>query len=345
MNQTCDNYEVIVVDDCSTDNSVAIVRSYAEKFGERLVVTKTETNSGGCAVPRNVGLPLARGEYVFFMDADDLLIETALEQMYTLCKEYDADVVHFEKYFVISEDLKERRILGWNLSKTLDKPTFESENLAERFKTWFNDEFTVYAWVKLVKRDLLLDNELFFPHIKPAEDTIWTYALFFYAKKFLRAPNPVYIYRLTANSIMRKERTPQEAIVFRMNSLFGGLKALDKITSKLEFFQENPKYRYALLEKFINGRFACTFQDSSKLPPFAIYEALKQAFDELFGEQDILISALCTYAYTLQKINAGHVLQFNQFAAQAQRRINELNNYAFQAQQRISELEAQLKTK
>ena len=79
LNQTFDNYEVIVVDDCSTDNSVAIVESYAEKFGGRLILSRMDKNSGSGGLPRNKGIMLSRGEYIQFLDADDMLTNTALE--------------------------------------------------------------------------------------------------------------------------------------------------------------------------------------------------------------------------------------------------------------------------
>ena len=59
--QTFGDFEVIVVDDCSTDSSCAVVQSYAGKFGGRLKLARTEKNSGGGGyVPRNIGLNLSR---------------------------------------------------------------------------------------------------------------------------------------------------------------------------------------------------------------------------------------------------------------------------------------------
>ena len=79
--QTCADFEVIVVDDCSTDSSIAIAESYLEKFGDRLKIVELPANTGSGAVPRNVGLEIASGKYVYFVDNDDLLIDTALETL------------------------------------------------------------------------------------------------------------------------------------------------------------------------------------------------------------------------------------------------------------------------
>ena len=96
--QRFQDFEVIVVDDRSIDNSFAIAESYLSKFNGRLRLTKTEKNSGGGGVPRNKGLLISSGEYIQFLDADDILTKTALEEMYTLAKEYDVDVVYCERF-------------------------------------------------------------------------------------------------------------------------------------------------------------------------------------------------------------------------------------------------------
>ena len=58
--QTMTDFKVIVIDDCSTDNSVEVVESFAEKFGGRLHIIKLPKNTGGSGTPRNVGIQFAR---------------------------------------------------------------------------------------------------------------------------------------------------------------------------------------------------------------------------------------------------------------------------------------------
>ena len=319
MAQTFANFEVIVVDDCSTDSSCAIVQSYAEKFGGRLTLSRMEKILGsGPAVPRNKGLTLSRGEYVYFMDADDLLTKTALEELYTLAKKYDADCVYCEKYYTADADGTNIKLTDWPIEHSVDKPTFESENLEERVQNVLKRRYWVTTWVKFTRRNLLLENEIFFSDVKRGDDDIWTYVVIFYAKKFLRVPNAVYIYRQSDNSIGRKDRTPTQTINFWLNPLLLGLKTLDKLIIRHEFFKSNPQYHYAILEQFVEIIFNMILNESLKLEPFKIYDTIKQEFDGKLGEHDVLISALCAALNTQQKINVINVQNFNEYAAQAQ---------------------------
>ena len=301
--QTFKNFELIIVDDCSTDSSCTIVDSYTKKFGGRLKLVHTEENSGGCAVPRNVGFPYSRGEYIFNMDADDAITKTALDEMYSLAKKYDADVVYIEKYYEASSDLKEMHVHAIQAGGFVDKPVLETEDLEERVKAFLGHRYWVTAWCKFVRRNFIVENKIFFPKTVIGEDNIWTSGVLFCAGKILRAPNIVYIYRRAEDSMTKTERTPEQTINFWLNSIILGLKSLDNFMSKHEFFQTNPQYRYAVLEDFLVERFYIIFKKSLELQPFAVYEAIRQEFSKNLGEYDVLVSALCAVLNTQQKVN------------------------------------------
>ena len=98
--QTFDDYEIIVVDDCSTDDSCKIVENYMNGEGQyKIQLVKLSENSGMPSTPRNRGLKISRGEYLFFMDNDDAVTDTAFEELYNVAKKFDADVVHCQKFF------------------------------------------------------------------------------------------------------------------------------------------------------------------------------------------------------------------------------------------------------
>ena len=329
--QTFDNYEVIVVDDCSTDNSAAIVQSYIPKFGGRLRLAHMKKNSGSGSLPRNKGLTLSEGEYIFNMDNDDTLTPTALEELYTLAKKFDADVVLTERNYKMTPNGIRTGIQIGQTGEHVKEPTLETENFPQRVTEAINLRFRVEPWCKLIRRSLLIENKIFLPDTRHGDDTIWTWVLLFTAKKFLRVPNIIYNYRLSEDSIMRVKKTPRQEVSFWFNPVILGLKNLEQMLSRIEFFRKNQNYLYALLERFIFIETRAPLGISFQLQPFEIYATIKQTFGDRLGEQDVLISALCTALNTQQKINAVNVQKFNEFAAQAQRR--------------IAELEAQLKIK
>ena len=91
LSQSCRDIEVICVDDCGTDSSMEIVAQYAQKDG-RVMIVRHESNKG-LGPARNTGMDAASGEYVFFLDSDDMLYPDALERLLYEAQETKADVV------------------------------------------------------------------------------------------------------------------------------------------------------------------------------------------------------------------------------------------------------------
>ena len=322
--QTFQNFEVIVVDDCSTDGSPAIVESYKEKFGERLKLVHTKKNSGGAGLPRNKGLKLAGGKYVAFADSDDMLISTALEELYTLAETYYAEVVYCERYRELTGNIINSRVKSQQSGNLVEKSTFQSENLSERLKNILQRDIWGAPWSKFVRRDFLIENDLFFPNVFPCEDYLWTLTLYFYAKKFLRVPNTTYIWRETKNSATRNERIPQQNIPYWLNPVIFGLKWLDKKLSALEFFKEDFQHRYDILDFVVIKMFGLYFHSTVKLSSFEVCETIEKQFGKFLGEYDMLIPILFTAYARLQKVSLENQLQFVDIAEKAQKRIVEL---------------------
>ena len=93
LRQTCADLELIIVNDCATDGSAGIAAAHAARDA-RVRVVSTAINSGAPALPKNVGLSLARGRYVSFCDQDDLLLPDKLEQATRVLERYpDLDIV------------------------------------------------------------------------------------------------------------------------------------------------------------------------------------------------------------------------------------------------------------
>ncbi len=262
-----------------------------------------EKNTGSGALPRNKGLSLSRGEYIQFLNADDMLTKTALEELYGLAKKYDADVVYCEKHYEADEDGTNIRVKSNQKGGFVDKPTLEPNDFEKKVRGIMGDRYLTEPWNKLVKRNLIITNEIFFPAVKISEDNVWNQGVLFCAKKFLRVPNLVYIQRMSDNSMIRLGRTAEQKINFWLNPVLLGLKALDKMMGRHEFFKENFSARYALLKKFLDTRFSWTAGSAKRLSEEVIYSAIKSEFGEKLGEYDVLIPALCVAVYNEKKIH------------------------------------------
>ena len=84
--------EIILVDDCSNDNSKEIILSYSERF-TNIKIYSTEINTGFPAEPRNIGIKNAKGKYIMFMDNDDEYCEDICKTLYDVITKEKADVV------------------------------------------------------------------------------------------------------------------------------------------------------------------------------------------------------------------------------------------------------------
>ncbi len=322
--QTFTNFEVIVVDDCSTDNSPAIVESYIPKFGGRLTLLHTQKNSGGGSAPRNKGLYFSRGDYVFFADSDDSLTKNALADMYTLAKDFDAEVVYVEKNFEAEADGANIRLVTHQRGTLVERPTFEPEDLRKRVEDLLQRDIWGTPWTKFVRRNFLIENDITFPDVFPCEDYYWTLNLLFTAKKFLRAPIATYFWRKTESSSIRGKDTPQQKINLWLQPAVLGLKGLDNMLERIAFFRDNPAYRHAVIDFVLKKMFSMSFRDTMDIPQFGVYRAIKKEFCAELGDQDVLVPALCTALNTQQKIIVMNQRNYNKFITKARRRIAEL---------------------
>ena len=172
VNQTLKDIEIILVDDLSTDGSYGIMQEYAERDGRiRLVQHKEKTYSAAAA--RNIGLDLARGEYVSVLDGDDFFELDMLEKAYLRGKKIDADIVMFDA-FVYREAVGKKENVGWLLDRRIlpHKEVFSSRDCGKNL-------FFIkggMAWNSLNKRTFLRNNNIkFFEVYHAQDDWVFTY--------------------------------------------------------------------------------------------------------------------------------------------------------------------------
>lgn len=189
-NQTNSNLEIILVDDGSPDNCGRIADEYAKKDGRIKVVHK---ENGGISSARNAGLKIATGEYVIFVDSDDMISIKNCEILHDIAIKFEADIVmgkniktyedeegeiKFPSNFNVSEEkIREERIISHEEAYTL---------------MLTNDEVGNFAHTKLYKRELFSNIE--FPEGKVYEDAGTLYKVIHKANKIAYTDEIVYYY-------------------------------------------------------------------------------------------------------------------------------------------------------
>ena len=310
--QTFQDFEVIVVDDCSTDNSRAVVESYIGKGEgmEKIQLVRRKTNSGTPAIPTNLGIKISRGEYLFILDNDDLITKTALEELYPLAKKFNADVVHCERFYQFKDGNKETgQIIGIPAGQWVTEPTLITNDFAERVIGLYNVQYVWNLWSKLIRRDFILANDLKMTSGISA-DAMFTCLLVCSAERYVRVPNIVNLYRAVENSLSSKKRTVTEKIYTWINSLVNGFQLFDKFLSEREFFKQRPDIKYLALEVWV--RECCNYLRDiyAQIPAWQIDEIIRH---ELEGVKDTTAFT----AFLFSRMNIFNI-QLNQQGAMLQ---------------------------
>lgn len=160
INQTYDNLEIVCINDCSKDSSDKILLEYAQK-DSRIIIKKNSKNLG-LGLSRNEGIKIAHGEYIHCLDSDDWLELNAYE---TLVKYFDneTDAVRFT-YISHDEISKNKELIGYTGQNFLYKKV-NIYKTPQCFKLW-----SPSAWIKIYKRDFIINNSLFYNDYRCLED-------------------------------------------------------------------------------------------------------------------------------------------------------------------------------
>ncbi len=231
QNQTLKDIEFICVNDGSKDNSLNILKEYAQK-DKRVKIVDQKNQGAGSA--RNNGLKIANGEYIAFLDPDDWFEPEALESLYTKSKQQDCDMVVFN-YNSVNES---GEIIGkYNLKKRLQRfiELKEDKNFHWRdVKSRILGGLSPVSWNKFYKRSLIKDNHVHFAKSNLAEDNVFVFGATLNSEKIGYSDKCLYNYLVRENSAIRT-RSDKNFCLFR------SIDAVKKSFEKNEFNRGTKK--------------------------------------------------------------------------------------------------------
>ncbi len=185
VNQTISDYEIIAVDDASTDNSLEILKDFERRFPDRFHAIHSEVNKhqGGA---KNIGLKLAKGDWIGFIDSDDWITPDMYERLIRKAEETGADLVGCDYSLVGEHSMKVGQIVPNNKKEQcglLNK---------EKRQSLILDGGSLV--VKIFRRSMILENELWFPEDIFYEDNALGNSYLILAKQFAYIDEPLYYY-------------------------------------------------------------------------------------------------------------------------------------------------------
>ena len=158
QNQNFNDIEIILVDDCSTDNTIKIIEKF-QRDDRRIILIKHSSNKG-TLISRNNGVLKSRGEYLIIPDPDDILLNNILNKSYILAKKKDFDIIRFDAC-VSNHELYMKRIFKDKKYKTVYQPILSSYIFYSNGNLMQND---YVLWNKLIKRNIYVDTLNYIPN-------------------------------------------------------------------------------------------------------------------------------------------------------------------------------------
>lgn len=224
VNQTLEEIEIILVNDCSSDNSINILKEYKNRYSSKIVLIDLEENLGPGGA-RNRGIDAASGKYIGFVDSDDHVEDDMFEGMYEIAESGDYDMV----------DCGYRN--NHILKDSLDiPPDVWGELTIEKRKRLVIDPG--YIWSKIIKKSVFTDNNLRFREKVKYEDIDFTRVLCLYINKVCGTDMRYYTYEQNEKSITNSKDTKVQ-----LESRMISIKAL---VDKFKLLDEYERYKEEL---------------------------------------------------------------------------------------------------
>lgn len=248
VNQTYKEIECLLVDDNGNDNSMELAQDFINTYkGDvSFSILRHDKNKGQSAA-RNTALRYAKGEYVFFLDSDDTIPSYCIEELMTLARKYpQADMIQGN---LLNEDGNISKF-GW----TGKLPEYCDNH--DELEEYLLADVVFSAWNKVIKKDFLKGNKLFFPEGIIHEDLYWTFFLTKHVKSVGFVNQGTYTYYINDNSTITNHS--RQARIRRYTS---------RLVASKAFCDDMDKERFASKRQrlFVAGNLTCVMIEIAHL--------------------------------------------------------------------------------
>ena len=196
-NQTYKNLEIVLVNDCTPDDSMLLVKNFMDANPDLTIKIIEHQENSGLSVVRNNGIKASTGKYLFFLDSDDEITTDCIELLVKKAEKTDAQIIIAQNRWINTFD---------NTTKDFGFPTITEkkyyDNNLEIFSVYSKGGFPSSSWNKLFKRDFIVDNQIYFVPGLFAQDELWFFHLLLKTDTLAIIDDITYLYYLHGESVI-----------------------------------------------------------------------------------------------------------------------------------------------
>ena len=201
-------YEVICVNDCSTDNTREVILSYAAKHPNLTLIDHAENLTAGGA--RNTGIEASKGEFIWFVDPDDAIKPNCLQELYAKAREMGVDILFFN-YDDADENLVVRR----------EDKTYPDSDVCrgqEYVLKYFKNKFATFGiiWREIYQAGFLRETGIRYPIMRKAQDVVFLWKVMLRAERVCSVSKAYYTYRSNPYSVTKHQTVAKVAFSDRI---------------------------------------------------------------------------------------------------------------------------------
>lgn len=289
--QTFADFELLLINDCSTDKSEMICKQIA-KWDSRVKLLGTSVNSGAAAA-RNLGIKAARGHYLGFVDSDDTIDSDLFQSAYDILKKYDYDCLKFglqEEYYDQTNKLK------YSKKYCLEQKIYQAgHELYNQIIDMETIPLFGYLWNGFYKRELIEKNHIQLDEtLKVNEDFAFNIQFFQFVRTLVCIPETGYHYakRINGSLTHQHQAYAYDVQMMKIRELlnFGQGKVQLTQAEKQKIFWMYTRFAYALLSGSKRDKINSMFRQIQEDPLYQ--EFLSVDFQGISAKQRILIALL-----------------------------------------------------
>lgn len=289
INQTYTDFELILVDDGSTDSSPQICDDYAEKY-HNIRVIHTENNNRAKA--RDTGVQAAQGEYLLFVDSDDTIKCDLLKDVVCAAEKTGADVTIFGMHVITTVD---GEFIGEDF-RSFEPEVYSTRDEVEKNFVKMNERLMWNHPVdKLIRRSLVVDNNIkgksFYDGV--CEDTVFLLDMFEYVNSICVVEGCYYEY-----AIRNTQSTVAKYIPDRFKKLYGRFIKTKEIIDTLKPEYRNYDLMYKLFCDFVIWSYEFMFHKDCTLSYFGRYKYIRDTFSIIIENKEFTDKAFEFYQTT-----------------------------------------------